>query len=175
MSTKTKLLFTIILIFGNIIPTNFVMGHEPVSAAILGEWVDTADGVTSANIELTARYGSAYLTFKVVISGEYGVAAGAASGYSIAHLSNGKVAVSPKYLLQVKAKELDGPEKDVRYYKTYYWKKKVMERTDYGYRVNAVAYVKVVRKIIHSLWKDYTEVVIYNPNVDVGGRIYIHE
>ncbi|AEH24949.1 hypothetical protein [Pyrococcus yayanosii] len=164
----------IILLVGMAIWTSPAMGYSHVSSAILGKFVDTADSVSYADISITGGYGSAYLTFKVVISGDYGAAAGAASGYNVMILPNGDVTFSPMYLLQVRSKDYDGIEKNVKYFKTCYWLKKASYRTSYGYRVDAVAYISVERKIEHALWFDSIERVIYNPYADVGGNVYIH-
>ncbi|AAL81650.1 hypothetical protein PFDSM3638_07685 [Pyrococcus furiosus DSM 3638] len=57
--------------------------------------------------------------------------------------------------------------------KPNYWIRKLSTKTSYGYRIDARAYVKVVRKTYHFLWKDSEEIVIFNPNADVGGLLYI--
>ncbi len=150
-----------------------VSAYYYAGSDILGKFVDTADSVLNAHIKLVAGYGDAYLAFDVAISGDYGVAVGAASGYSI-KIADGMTIVSPMYLLKARSKDYDGLEKNVKYYKTLYWKQKYDQKTSYGYRVVAIAYIKVDRKIEHALWFDSKETVIYSPNTDVGGNVYIN-
>lgn len=72
------------------------------------------------------------------------------------------------YLLEARSIDYDGLEKNVKYYKTLYWKQKYDQKTSYGYKVVAVAYIQVDRKVEHALWFDSKETVIYSPNADVG-------
>ncbi|AAL81651.1 hypothetical protein PFDSM3638_07690 [Pyrococcus furiosus DSM 3638] len=95
-------------------------GHGTVTK-LLGKWVDTADSVSYARVSISRGYGSAYLSFDVSINGKYGVVAAAASGYSLTWYTNGdkeRTVFSPLYLLEVRSKDYDSLEKDVRYYKT---------------------------------------------------------
>jgi len=136
---------------------------------VLDTYVRTWNAATNGKISVSGGYNHVSLSFSVEWHGDYGAALAGAIGYS--YDSDSDILATSR-LLQIRVKEYDGLEKDVKYDTDAYWRGRlnIVKKGNIGYEIYGKFHAYIKENVHHVLWFDSSRILI-DRDIELWGLV----